>query len=128
MPQCPRCGLEYSYVKEKRVGGRVYVYAVHYMGYEKVNGRVRKRIRECYLGPKEGYKYVSTMHSREGLVLKGLTDPDRIVDYLEVLASHIEELDVRGDRALMLATRLEGIARMLREKAKEARVSSPFQP
>jgi len=49
---CPRCGLPYSYLERHRIGNKVYLYAVHYEGYERgPGGRTRKRVRKCYLGP-----------------------------------------------------------------------------
>jgi len=40
---CPRCGGKFSYIEAQRKGGQTYYVAVHYEGYEKVGGRVRKR-------------------------------------------------------------------------------------
>jgi len=65
--------LKISYTESRRVGDRVYIYAVHYVGYSKVDNKVRKRVRKCYLGP-EVYEYVSRLHVREGLELRGLRD------------------------------------------------------
>jgi hypothetical protein len=49
---CPRCGRPYSYLERHRIGKKVYLYAVHYEGYESgPDGRMRKRVRKCYLGP-----------------------------------------------------------------------------
>jgi hypothetical protein len=49
---CPRCGRPYSYLERHRIGRKVYLYAVHYEGYESgPDGRMRKRVRKCYLGP-----------------------------------------------------------------------------
>jgi len=51
---CPRCGLPISYMERRKVGSRVYIYAVHYEGYERgPNGRPRPKLRRCYLGPEE---------------------------------------------------------------------------
>ena len=115
---CPRCGSPVSYYERQRKGGRTYVVAVHYMGYERgPGGRVRKRVRKCYLGPLGGYEYVSRLHSREGLVLKGLSEPWRAVDYLEALAAYISEAELGGEEALRLAETLEAIAKALRIRA-----------
>ena len=89
---CPRCGMQYSYIKRKVVGGRVYLYAVHYLGYRKEKGRVRKITRECYLGPEDSYEYVTRMHDREGLVLRGLADHDRVIEYLNAIINYIKSL------------------------------------
>jgi len=83
---CPRCGLPYSYVERRVVGDRVYYYAVHY---SRVNGK--RMVSKCYLGPRI-YEYVSRLHSREGLVLKGLSDPERILDYLDAIINYIETM------------------------------------
>jgi len=59
---CPRCGQPVSYIEKHRRNGHVYYYAVHYLGYERApDGRVRKRLRKCYLGP-EAYTEVSRTH------------------------------------------------------------------
>jgi len=114
---CPRCGMPYSYIKEKRVGGKVYVYAVHYLGYERVGGRVRKVVRECYLGPRDRYDYVTQTHVREGLVFRGLVDPDRALEYLEALINYISSAELDRGLALKLAARLEELAERLRRSA-----------
>ena len=85
--ECPRCGLPVNWVERKRVGRRSYLYAVHYMGVE--GGR--RRIRKCYLGPEDSYEYVSRLHSREGLVLRGVWDEDRILEYLDTIARYLKE-------------------------------------
>jgi len=76
---CPRCGKRVSYVKEKKVNGRVYLYAVHWEC---------GRRRECYLGPKDRYEYVTRMHEKESLVFKGLTDRYRALEYLTSLTRY----------------------------------------
>ena len=48
-------------------------------------------VSKCYLGPRI-YEYVSRLHSREGLVLKGLSDPERILDYLDAIINYIETM------------------------------------
>jgi len=67
----------YSYIKEVSKGGRVYLYAVHYEGVEKINGKTKIKRKYCYPGPKGSYSYVSKLHSSEGLELKGLADRER---------------------------------------------------
>jgi hypothetical protein len=49
---CPRCGQPYSYLSSCKSGSRVYYFAAHYEGYEEVDGRVRRKVRKCYLGPR----------------------------------------------------------------------------
>ena len=73
---CPRCGQPYSYVEEIDIGGRSYLYAVHYIKDE--SGKRRKK--RCYLGPKEGYEYVSKTHD---ITFYGLDREDRYIKYLE---------------------------------------------
>jgi len=49
---CPRYRKPFSYVKRRVINGRVYLYAVHHLGYVKEGGRAGKLIRECYLDQK----------------------------------------------------------------------------
>jgi len=72
--------------------GRRYYYAVHYEGYSRVGGRVRRRIKKCYLGPRV-YEYVSRMHSDIGLSLHGFMVRDRFLKYLEMISGCIQYLD-----------------------------------
>lgn len=105
---CPRCGRPYSYIKRTIVNDRVYLYAVHYKGYERTpNGKIKKKMEFCYLGPEDSYEYVTYMHKKEGLVLKGLTDPDRAINYLNALINYI--------RSLRSPSLLERIGRLLIE-------------
>jgi hypothetical protein len=73
---CPRCGESYSYIEKISIGERSYLYAVHY--YVDENGRRRKR--RCYLGPVDGYEYVSKTHD---ITFYGLDRQDRYIRYLE---------------------------------------------
>jgi len=73
---CPRCGNSFSYIEEVDRGGRLYLYAVHYVKDE--SGRRKKR--RCYLGPKDGYEYVSKTHD---IIFYGLDREDRYIRYLE---------------------------------------------
>jgi len=73
---CPRCGNPFSYIEEVDRGGRLYLYAVHYVKDE--SGRRKKR--RCYLGPKDGYEYVSKTHD---IIFYGLDREDRYIRYLE---------------------------------------------
>ena len=66
-PSALKCGKPYSYVKRRRRGGRTYLYAVHYLGYEKRGGRVVKRVRECYLGPERVVEYEEALELINGL-------------------------------------------------------------
>lgn len=82
---CPRCKLPYSYLERRQVGDRVYLYTVH-----ESREHGKRRIKKCYLGP-DKYRYVSKLHSPEGLVLRGLHDQDRVIDYLESLLQYLLE-------------------------------------
>ncbi len=90
---CPRCGKEVSWYEEHRRGNRKYVYAAHYIEYRGGKARVRK----CYLGPVDSYRYVSRMHEPEGLEFYGLLNRDRIFEYamrlLDSLPSAAADLD-----------------------------------
>jgi hypothetical protein len=79
---CPKCGGRYNYIEVKKVRNRNYVYAVH------VENGKRKR---CYLGAKDGYIYVSITHSDVGLKLKGASDGDRVLEYLETLLDYVKD-------------------------------------
>jgi hypothetical protein len=83
---CPRCGQPYSYVDSYRRGGQVYYVAVHYEGYQKVEGKVRKRVRKCYLGP-QVYKYVEKLHD---LDLAGAIDRERFKRYFKELLDEVD--------------------------------------
>jgi len=72
---CPRCGNSFSYIEEVDRGGRSYLYAVHYVKDE--SGKRKKR--RCYLGPKDGYEYVSKTHD---ITFYGLDREDRYIKYL----------------------------------------------
>ncbi len=98
---CPRCGQPYSYLEKRRVKGtnQEYFYAVHVY---KEGGRWRKR--RCYLGP----RLYSRVAPLQGFQLRGLlgNSVDRLLDYLESIASDLEEMDLD-----------EGSRRRLREVA-----------
>ena len=124
VPLCPRCGQPISYIERQRRGNRFYYFAVHYEGYERTpDGKIRKKVRRCYLGPAE-YVEVSKLHSDLGLTLKGLIEEGREMDYMEALANTIEarlrDGRLRPEEALELARKLDRLAelaRMLREYA-----------
>ncbi len=120
---CPRCGQPISYVERQRRGSQVYYLAVHYLGYERgPDGRVRKRVRKCYLGPAE-YIEVSKLHSDLGLTLKGLMEEGRERDYMEALVKSVRDR-MRGGRltaegARELAAVLSRFSEELKELARE---------
>jgi len=93
---CPKCGLPYPYIKRSRRGSKVHLYAIHYHGYERLpNGKTRKKVRECYLGPEDQYEYVTRTHVKEGLVLKGMVNTERALTYLDALIKHISSTKLR---------------------------------
>ena len=113
-PLCPRCGQVYSWIERSTIGGRVYFYAVHYLGFE--GGR--RKTRKCYLGPSV-YVYVSRTHGDVGLTFEGAVSGGRLLDYLEQLAGAVEvalsggSVDRAGLRVVLvrlkrLVSRLEG--------------------
>ena len=112
---CPRCGLPYSYIKRRKVGNKVYIYAVHYLGYTREGGKVKKKVKECYLGPEGSYDYVTLTHEREGLILRGLTDSGRALEYLDALINYLGRVEIDRELALKLAERFEKLAKRLRE-------------
>jgi uncharacterized C2H2 Zn-finger protein len=85
---CPRCGQPYSYIESYRRGQQTYYVAVHYEGYEKVEGkkRVKKKVRKCYLGP-QTYKYVEKLHE---LGLSGAVDRERFKRYFRELLDEVD--------------------------------------
>ena len=110
---CPRCGLEYSYVETHRRRRRLYIVAVHYYGYERVGGRIKKKVKKCYLGPKDGYIYVTRTHGDLGLTFKGLADRDRLYSYMQELAA-ASKAGASREEARRLARLLEEIALILK--------------
>jgi len=115
---CPRCGQPVSYIERQRRGNRFYYFAVHYEGYERTpDGRIRKKVKRCYLGPAE-YIEVSKLHADLGLTLKGLIEEGRERDYINALAEAIEarlrEGRLRPEEALELARRLDRLAELAR--------------
>ena len=86
------------------------------------DGRVRKRVRKCYLGPAE-YIEVSKLHSDLGLTLKGLMEEGRERDYMEALVRSVRNR-IRGGRltageARELAAVLSRFSEELKELARE---------
>jgi len=113
MDKCPRCFKDISWIEERVRKGRKYYYAVHYEGYSRVDGRVRRRIKKCYLGPRV-YEYVSRMHSDIGLSLHGFMVRDRFLKYLEMVSGCIPYLDPEVLRDVR--DRLAGIISMIDDR------------
>jgi len=110
---CPRCGGRISWIERHKHGGRVYLVAVHYLGYDKETGR--KNVRKCYLGPEDAYEYVSKIHEREGLELKGLADSGRALEYLDVLINYISKVELDPEVRKSLGSKFIELGRKLLE-------------
>jgi hypothetical protein len=119
---CPRCNQPYSYIESYTKGSQKYYVAVHYEGYQKAEGKVKKRVRKCYLGP-QVYKYVEKLHE---LGLSGPIDKERFKRYFKELLdqvdlspreliSMIEELGSRLLEDLDLTEADEGLADRLKD-------------
>jgi len=118
---CPRCGLPYSYIKRKRIGGRVYLYAIH-----KSKGKVT---RECYLGPQGGYEYVSKLHEDLQLQLYSIVERDW-VGYVKSMVEARVELAAQNPSLLnIVAEEVREAARIISEAASrlklELNISEP---
>jgi hypothetical protein len=90
---CPICGDIIDSIERRPTESNVYLYAVHL---EKEGGKWR--VRKCYLGPESQYIYVSKFHEREGLVLRGLMDFDRALEYLERLKEYFKSIQLEDSR------------------------------
>lgn len=112
---CPRCGRVYSYIETLKIGGNVYLYAVHYVR----EGKKRRKER-CYLGPE---RYINAERFLK-LNLRGMT----VIDYEEVAEAAIyvlmedlkqaDESRVAAEIASKLA-RIEKLTHEARLKAEE---------
>jgi len=108
---CPRCGLPYSYIKRKRVGGRVYLYSIH-----KSKGKVT---RECYLGPQGGYEYVSKLHEDLQLQLSNVIERDW-VEYVRSMVEARVELAKQSPSLLpFVVEEVREVARAVSEAVRE---------
>jgi len=116
---CPRCGKPYSSIKEVSIRERTYLYAFHYLGYEKVNGKAKLKRKYCYLGPKDKYEYVLKLHSSEGLELKGLADREREIEYLKAILSSLISSKLSGREAKKVERILGAALEKLRRRELE---------
>ena len=121
---CPRCGRPIDWIEKANRNGRVYYYAVHYLGSTSVNGKLKKKVKKCYLGPEE-YVYVTRTHAKEGLVLKGLPEQYRTIEYLrELLASIVSKAGKMPEQDVQqlieeLNTAIVELKRMLEERRRK---------
>ena len=121
-PICPVCGRPIDWIERARKGNQVYLYAVHYLGYEKTpKGKIKKKVEKCYLGPERAYIYVTKTHLRDGLVLRGAHDRERLLEYLEAIIRGLNRaaLDVSPEFLRDLAERLRSLADTLEHLAGE---------
>ena len=107
---CPKCGNRYHSIWISERGNRTYVYAIH--------GR-----RKCYLGPLDEYVYVTRLHEREGLALKGAFNARRIGEWaLPILGVAVlteEGLSVDEEFASRLVAELRSLADQIEREIKE---------
>lgn len=113
-PRCPRCGGVISYIERQRKGDKYYYYAVHYLGYSKVGGRVRKNVRKCYLGP-EVYDYVSRTHSDLGIVLEGAVEGRRVIHYLDAFIMSLTRVELDRPTLIEIINKLKYLTQRLEE-------------
>ena len=106
--RCPRCGRQYEYIEERKQGERVYFYAVHV---EKLPSG-KRRVKKCYLGPLV-YEYVSKLHNKEGLVLKGLLENNRTLEYIETLLNSLLNSSLDPETRKRVAEKLRFYADLL---------------
>jgi len=115
---CPRCGLPINWVESQSKGGRVYYYAVHYQGYTRVGGKVRKIVKKCYLGPK-AYEYVSRLHSDLGLKLEGAVVDKRVIHYLDSFVEALTRTELDRSTLVEIIGKLKDLTQRLEEYVKK---------
>jgi hypothetical protein len=103
-----------SYIERQRKGDKYYYYAVHYLGYSKVGGRVRKNVRKCYLGP-EVYDYVSRTHSDLGIVLEGAVEGRRVIHYLDAFIMSLTRVELDRPTLIEIINKLKYLTQRLEE-------------
>jgi hypothetical protein len=91
---CPRCFREVSWIERREKGDRTYYYAVHYNGYSRVNGRIRRSISKCYLGADE---YVN-VERFQNIGLSGVFDRGRFKRYVRRLMDFLSREDLEWIR------------------------------
>ena len=111
---CPRCGRVLSWIESQHRGGNTYYYAIHYMGsYRDSRGRVRKKVKRCYLGP-YSYIYVTQLHRDLNLILRGAVDSNRAFYYLDAFVDAILGMELDKSTMIEIASKLERLARVIR--------------
>ena len=117
-PKCPRCGGVISYIERQKKGGKYYYYAVHYLGYTKTSGKVRKNVKKCYLGP-ETYDYVSKTHSDLGIVFEGAVEERRVIHYLDAFIMSLTKIELDKPTLIEIINKLKYLVERLEEIVKE---------
>ena len=110
---CPKCGLPYDWVERRKVGGRVYLLAVHV-----VKDRQRSYRRFCYLGPAEGYAVGRATHGfmeLRGFELDKRMDVNRLLEYLRQLLSALTGEELYGGDSELRRKALGEVRRILLE-------------
>jgi len=82
-----------------------YYVAVHYLGYSREGGRVRK----CYLRP-ELYDCVSRIHQNLGIALKGAVADGRVLHYLDAFVATLNKAELDRPALVEIANKLEYLA------------------
>ena len=119
-PICPRCGSPTSWIESQNKGSRVYYYAVHYIGYAKEGGRVRKGVRKCYLGP-ELYEYVSRLHRDLGLRFEVAVVDKRLIHYLDAFIGALSRAELDRSTLVEILGKLRYLTQRLEEYVKKNR-------
>ena len=96
---CPRCGLPVSYFEKHRSGDKEYLYAVHYYGYSRTaSGKVKKKVRKCYLGPVGAYEYVIN----KGLSIQTKEGLDCLLEKLDIIGENIKQWQLDEETEALL--------------------------
>jgi len=112
-PTCPICKRPIDWTENRKVGSRTYVYAVHKL--EKTESG-RWRVKRCFLGPKEGYIHGAKTHLGLGMILRGYTDPNRVIDYLNALIDYVREVEMDTYRKARVLKLLKDASEILEKE------------
>jgi hypothetical protein len=112
-PTCPICKRQIDWVENRKVGSRTYVYAVH-REFKTESGRWR--VKRCFLGPKEGFIHGAKTHIGLGMILRGYTDPNRVLDYLNALIDYVKEVEMDSFRKARVLKMLKDASEILEKE------------
>jgi hypothetical protein len=112
-PTCPICKRQIDWTENRKVGNRTYVYAVH-KEFKTESGRWK--VKRCFLGPKEGYIHGSKTHIGLGIRLKGYTDSNRVIDYLNALIDYVREVEMDTYRKARVLKLLKDASEILEKE------------